>query len=190
MSKRNLISEYQADVDGQRVTVKVYKPKDKKVASYGRANVTTCPNCLSALKLNESGVAYCTGDKLTYWLNEFAKFELMSDEQKVEYIQSISDYSEFLNLYDRWKWTNESETKEIYNCGYTNKIFLPIATCNVIIPDPVKVAHIQGKLGRQLTEEEMFGEAELWEFGGSVYEKFRKGARKVKIHLIRFPQDC
>lgn len=190
MSKRNLISEYQTDVCGQRVTVKVFKPKDKKAASYGRSNVTTCPNCLSQLKLNESGVAYCTGDKLDFWLQEFNKFEVMTDEQKVNYIQSISDYSEFINLYDRWKWVNESETKEIYNCGYTNKIFLPMPPSSIIIPDPVKVAHVQHKLGRTLTEEEMFGEAELWEFGGSINEKYRNGARKVKIALVRFPQDC
>lgn len=185
-----VIKQYTDTYNGNSISVKVFENKKKKDKSYGRVSLHTCPNCLSQLKLNESGIAYCTGDKLEYWLNEFAKFELMSDQQKVEYIQTISDYNEFLNLYDRWKWVNESETKEVYNCGYTNKIFFPIPTCNVIIPDPVKVAHIQSKLGRELTEEEMFGESELWEFGGSVYEKFRKGARKVRIQLIRFPQDC
>lgn len=189
MKKRNVISQYQTEYEGQTVTVNVVKNKEKKGQSYGRSNASVCPNCLSRLEIGEAGLPVCSKDKLQFWEKEFIRYETLKEEDKLAYMQHISMENEFLDLYDRWKYAQTDEN-DTFDCGYTNKIFMPIPTCNVTIPDPIKVSHVEKKLGRPLTEEELFGESELWEFGGQILKEYRKGARKVKIQLIRFPEDC
>ena len=188
--KQDIFSEYETDYNGEKIFVKVFKVKEKKGPSYGRPSVNYCPYCLSHLKLNEIGLAYCTGDKLIHWEKEFIRYEKLSDQDKAAYMGVISDESEFLTLFDRWKYCQISEPKEQFDCGYTNKLFFPIPTCSVIIPDPIKVANIEYRLNRKLTEQELLGESELWEFGGSILSFYKKGAKRIKIQLIRFPEDC
>jgi hypothetical protein len=189
-NKKNVIAEYEAEVNGQKVTVHKLKPKERKVSNNARSNDTTCPNCLSKLSLNDSGIKFCTGDKLQFWEKEFIKYEKLSDEKKAEYLVNISEDSDFLNLYDRWAYAQKDENKEPFTCGYTNKIFFPIPSSNITIPDPIKVLKVERKLGRKLTEEELYGESDLWEYKGMILKEYRQGSKKVKIPLVRFPEDC
>jgi len=189
MNKKNVISEYQAQVNGQSVIVHKYKPKDKKPVSYGRPNAVNCPYCLSLLTFDAAGLQQCSGSKLEFWDKEFTKFSKMNDYKKRKYILTIAEESQFFELYDRWLYAQKPESKEKFNCGYTNKIFFPMPTGNVTIPDPMRVAYIQKRLGRELTEEELYGESELWLLGKIVLKDYKKGARKVKIALLKFPQD-
>jgi hypothetical protein len=188
--KKNVIAEYQTEVSGQSVTVHKYKSKDKKAVSYGRPNPVNCPYCLSHLVTDSSGIQQCSGDRLLFWEKEFSKYHIMNDSQKVSYIKTISEESQFFELYDRWAFAQIPESEEKFNCGYTNKIFFPMPSGNVSIPDPVKVSYIEKKIGRRLIEDELYGEAELWQYGGQILKEYRKGARKVKIAIIRFPEDC
>jgi hypothetical protein len=189
-NNKNIIAEYQDQIKGQAVTIQKVKPKDKKVVSYGRPNTVNCPYCLSHLTTDGAGVQQCSGDKLEFWNKEFTKFNDLNEHFKKKYIETISEESQFFELYDRWVCAQVPESEEKFNCGYTNKIFFPMPSGNVTIPDPVRVVNIEKKLGRLLTEEELYGESELWQYGGSVFKEYRKGARKVKIALIRFPGDC
>ena len=62
---KNVISEKTIDIEGQQVTVKRFKPKDKKRDFYDtRHSISSCPNCLSRMILNDSGVWECSGDRL------------------------------------------------------------------------------------------------------------------------------
>jgi len=189
VSKKNVIAEYQTEVEGQSVTVHKYKPKEKKAVSYGRPNSINCPYCLSHLANDSAGLQQCSGDKLEFWEKEFSKFSKMNDHQKREYVVTISEESQFFELYDRWTYAQNPEHEEKFNCGYTNKIFFPMPSGNVTIPDPMRIAHIEKRLGRALTEEEIYGEEELWQMGKMVLKEYKKGARKVKIPLLRFPED-
>jgi len=190
MSKKNVIIEYQTDIQGQSVIVRRLKYKDKKVVSYGRPNTNHCPYCLSNLTTDSLGLQHCSGNKLEFWEKEFNNFFNMDALLKVEYIKTISEESQFFELYDKWTFAQTPEIEEKFNCGYTNKIFFPMPSGSITIPDPVRVSYIEKKLGRKLTEEELYGEAELWQHRGSVFKDYCKGARKVKIALIRFPGDC
>jgi hypothetical protein len=189
-SKKNVIAEYQEQIEGKAVTIQKFKPKDKKAVSYGRANTINCPYCLSHLTTDGGGIQQCSGNKLEFWDKEFNKFTKLNEHLKRKYIETISEESQFFELYDRWTFAQVPENEEKFNCGYTNKIFFPMPSGNVTIPDPVRVAHIEKKIGRSLTEEELYGESELWQFGRQILKEYKKGARKLKIALIRFPGDC
>ena len=189
IKKKNVIAEYQDDIKGQAVTIHKMKPKEKKVISYGRPNAVNCPYCLSHLITDVGGLQQCSGNKLEYWDREFTKFNELTDYLKGKYIETISEESQFFELFDRWAYSKKPDSEEKFNCGYTNKIFFPMPSGNVTIPDPVRVSNVEKKLGRRLTEEELYGESELWQYGGNIFKEYHKGARKVKIPLIRFPED-
>lgn len=189
MKNKNLINQYKDIYNGQTVTVSKFKTKDKKVINNTRSNFINCPNCLSKMVVNESGLQKCSGDKLDSWDKEFTKFDSLSDDKKLEYIKNITEESMFFELYDRWKYC-KTDTEDTFSCGYTNKIFLAVPNCSVIIPDPTQMIRIERKLGRKLTEEEIFGEKELFVSKGGVFEEYRKGAKTLKIILLRFPEDC
>lgn len=186
---RNEIAEYNDVYEGQQVTVHKIKAKDKKVINNTRSNFSNCPNCLSKMILDENGLQKCSGDRLVTWELEFDKFNALDKSAQGEYLKNISFNSTFMELYDRWVYA-KSNPDDPFSCGFTNHIFFPIPSCTVIIPDPAQVSRIEKKLGRKLTEEEVLGEKELFEFQGSIFEKYRKGARTVKISMLRFPEDC
>jgi hypothetical protein len=186
---KSIISEYKAEYKGQSVIVHKIKPKERKVVNNARINYNSCPNCLSHIALDNAGLQKCSGDKLEMWNKEFIVFNQLEKEKQLEYLKNISFDSVFMELYDRWVYA-QAHTEEPFGCGYTNKIFFPIPICQVIIPDPTQVHIIEKNLGRKLTEEEIFGESELFEYQGSILEKYKKGARTVKITLLRFPEDC
>lgn len=185
---RNLIKEYEAEVDGQKVTVHRFKPKDKKVVNNARSNFTSCPNCLSHITLDEAGLQKCTGDRIVIWEKEFLKYRELSTQEQQVYMKNISYDSTFMELYDRWAYS-QNNPDEPFTCGFTNKIFFPIPSCSVIIPDPAQVNNIEKRLGRKLTENELIGESELFEYQGSVFEKYKKGSKRIRIIMIRFPED-
>jgi hypothetical protein len=189
MKKSNVIAEYQDQIEGIAVTIQKIKTKEKKVVSYGRPSAINCPYCLSTLVTDKSGIQQCSGNKLEFWEKEFLKMSKMNDYQRGNYIKTISEESQFFELYDRWAFAQVPANEEKFNCGYTNKIFFPMPSGNVTIPDPIRVSYIEKKVNRRLSEEELYGESELWQFGGMVLKEYRKGARKVKIPLIRFPED-
>lgn len=190
MKNKNVIAEYETQIEGQVVTVHTIKPKEKKVISYGRPNTNHCPYCLSSLIVDGSGLQQCSGDKLLFWEGEFSKYFSMDEPSKVNYIQTLSEESQFFELFDRWVITLSLDSVEKFSCGYTNKIFFPMPSGNVTIPDPVRVSNVEKRLGRRLTEEELYGESELWQYAGMVLKDYRKNAKKIKIPLIRFPEDC
>lgn len=190
LNKRNVLAEYQDTVQGQDVTVFTIKPKDKKAVSYGRPNPVNCPNCLSHLTTDNAGLQHCSGDKLDFWDKEFSKFNKLNPHNRNKYLETITEESQFFELYDRWTYSKSPNSEEKFNCGYTNKIFFPMPSGNVTIPDPLKVSNIEKKLGRKLKEEELYGESELWQLGKRILKDYTKGCKKVIIPLIRFPQDC
>lgn len=186
---KNVISEYQDYYNGQLVTVHKFKPKDKKTVNTTRNILVNCPNCLSRIELDSFNSYKCSGDRLVQWHKEFEVFESLDDSKKLQFLKNISFDSMFLELYDRWIYSKRNP-EEPFDCGFTNQIFLPIPSCSITIPDPAQVKRIEKKLRRKLTEEEIFGEKELFEYRGSVFEHYRNGAKAIKISLIRFPEDC
>lgn len=189
MKKKNIITEYEIEYEGQKVIVHKYKTKDKKTINNIRGNFINCPNCLSKMIVDNSGIQKCSGDRLGIWDSEFTKFDKLAEVYKIEYIKTLANDSMFFELYDRWNYAKNNQ-EETFDCGYSNKIFFPIASCSIIIPDPAQVVRIERKLGRKLTEEEIFGEKELFSYKGSIFEEYRDGARTIKISLLRFPEDC
>jgi hypothetical protein len=190
MKSKSIEFQYTEEIEGKSVTIHKIKPKAKKGISYGRPNYNICPYCNSKLDIDSAGLQKCSGDKLEFWQKEFIKFSKLGDNAKVKYITTISEESQFFELYDRWTFAQIPENEEQFNCGYTNKIFFPMPSGNVTIPDPVRVAYVEKRVGRPLTEEELYGESELWQFGRQILKEYKKGARKLKIALIRFPGDC
>lgn len=188
--KKNLLKQYKATYNGQEITVDVLKPSLKKEINVARSNTLICPNCLSKLTLDTMGNQQCSSSQLKIWEAEFLKFSLLDDTNKTIYLKNISYDSMFLELYDKWAYSVAANTPAEFNCGYTNKIFLPMPTCQTTIPDPIQMAIIERNVGRRLTEEEIYGEKDLYYTQGVVTEDFTNTSKKLKIRLIRFPEDC
>lgn len=186
---RNVIKEYESEYEGKKITVQKIKPKGRKAINNARSNFISCPNCLSKITLDSNGLQKCSGDRLQVWEKEFSNYEKLDDSKKLEYLKKISFNSTFMELYDRWTYAKVNP-EDPFNCGFTNKIFFPIPSCSIIIPDPAQTNKIEKKLGRKLTEEEIFGEKELFAYKGGVFEQYRDGAKTIKITLLRFPEDC
>jgi len=190
MKKKNLLKQYKSAYNGQEITVNVIKPCLKKEVNNARSNSLTCPNCLSKLTLDSNGNQQCSGSQLRIWEAQFASFSNLSDVNKVVYLKNISHDSIFLELYDKWNYSIVNNKPEEFNCGYTNKIFLPVSSCQTTIPDPIQLNIVEKNVGRKLTEEEVYGEKELYYTQGIVTEDFSAHSKKLKIRLIRFPEDC
>lgn len=187
--KRNLLEETLIEIEGQQVSLKRFKEKDRRRPGNARSTTTTCPNCMSIMKINESGVWYCTGDRLKVWEKEFEQFFKFTPEKKAEYLSSLSNDSRFLELYDRWEYAYKNDVPEEFVCDYTNNIFLPIGSNQVRIPDPIFVRNIEDKLGRKLTEEELIGEEKLYYHKGHVTDKWHKNGKEIKIPYVLLPSE-
>lgn len=187
---RNVISEKTIEYNGQQVTVKQIKPKDKKREFYDtRHSVTTCPNCLSRMILNAAGTWECSGDRLRVWESEFVKYRNMDKEKKLKYITDLSNSSRFLELFDRWEYAYNSNGKEVFGCGYTNILFPLNGSVQVRIPDPCFTKILEQKLGRPLKEEELYEEEELFFYAGRVLTKYREGAKVIRIPWVILPTE-
>lgn len=187
---KNKTKDTEIVIDGQTVKVKQLKPKHKKKDVYVARNTTTsCPNCLSTMKPNALGLFECSGDKLKVWVPDFARYKQMQHEQRMKYLTDLSNSSRFLELFDRWDYASSTDGKEEFNCGYTNILFPLTATSQVKIPDPLYTKILEQKLGRSLTEEEIYGESELWAYGNRILTSWRKNAIPVKIPFVILPNE-
>lgn len=176
--------------DGSKIKIQQLKPRLKKQVNYvARHTITSCPNCLSSMILDESKNWKCTGNKLQLWESDFVKFKKMNDSEKIKYIEDLSNYSRFLELFDRWEYALESNGEEQFDCGYTNTLFSPNGSVQVRIPDPLVCRRIEDKLGRPLTEEEHHEESELFFYAGQVLTKYREGAKVIRIPWIILPSE-
>lgn len=189
MNKKDIISQYDIEYNGQIVKVTKLKPKDRKGAPNAARRISSCPSCLSVLKINAQGLWECTGDRLQLWDLEFARFDQLDDQAKALYIKNVSIDSRFLELYDKWVYAKKENKPEEFNCGYTNKIILPIGSGKTRIPDPIVTKRLETSLKRKLTEEEMYGEVDLWIKNRQVSLDYKRGARRVKIPIITLPDD-
>lgn len=188
MNRKTPIDTYTENRNGEEVEIKVYKPKKAVKKNLKPKTTAICPECNSTIKVNTYGVWECTGDQLEYWHQQFCRFRAMSENKQKEFIETISDLGKFMDLYSRWQNSQELDNYE-FDCGYSNKIFSPSSRHRVTIPDPIQVKHIERRLGRKLTEEELHNEDAIWEYSGQYLEKYRDGAKKVKIKHVAIPED-
>jgi len=177
------------DVTHDGVKIKKLKPKGKKRGRNDRSNSLSCPNCLSKLKTNSYGVLECSGDRLKIWEKEFARFYKLTPEEKVEFLKTVSSNGTFQELYDRWVYASETGKPDEFECGYTNTVFPPNGNVKVRIPDPIVCKRLEQKLGRKLTEEEIFGESPLYFYRGMVITEWRKRAKEIRIPFIVLPDE-
>ncbi len=191
MSRKNpnLLESGTVEIEGQKVPLKKFKAKKNRRIKNARSTITVCPSCLSTMKLNAHGAWECSADKLEIWEKDFVAFSNLGDKEKGEYLQGLSNYSRFIELFDKWKYAIESDQPAEFNCGYTNIVFPMTGTASVRIPDPIVVKRLELKLGRHLTEEELIGESELWSYGGKVLTEWRKKARQIRIPYIVLPSE-
>jgi len=190
MSKNKVISTSTIVIEGKEVTLKKFESKKKKKDNYKFVNRgSSCPNCFSKLKVDSEGHLYCTGDRLIYWESEFISYKNMNDKQKIKYLEGLGNNSRFLELYQGWEYALNSNGEEIFTCGYTNKIFPLLGNADVRIPDPLFVKTIESKLGRKLTEEELYEEQLIYFYAGNVYDKFKEGAKVLRIPWVIMPKE-
>ena len=180
-------SNQETDITG--IPVKKLKPKRKKRGRNDRTNSLSCPNCLSKLVTNSIGLLECTGDRLKLWEKEFERYYKLDDAKKVEFLKNVSANGNFQELYDRWVYARENELPNEFDCGYSNVLFPPSGTIKVRIPDPIFCKRIEQKLGRKLTEEEIFGESPLYQYGGKILTEWRKRAKEIRIPFIILPDE-
>jgi hypothetical protein len=185
----NLINSSTVEIDGQSVPLKKFKTKKTKRINNARHTLTNCPNCLSSMRLNAHGSWECSADKLNIWEKDFIAFSNLDDKEKGEYLLGLSNYSQFIELFDKWKYSQDNNAPEEFNCGYTNTVYPMLGTASVRIPDPIVVKNIEKKLGRKLTEEELIGESELWSYGGRILTEWRKKAKQIRIPYIILPSE-
>lgn len=172
------------------VKVKRLKPRLKKKKSSHRKVEINCPYCYSKLRVNDVGVLECSGDKLKIWENEFIKYVKLGADEKKAYLDKLhNDYSLFLELFERWERSDTESKRLRLECIYTNQIFNPVSRYRTSLPDPILVAAIEESLGRELTEEEKFGESEIWREGRAYFTNFKEGRVKVRIPILIYPDS-
>lgn len=187
--KRNVIETFKAEHDGQVVTVERLKPKGPKKVRNKPRSTSICPECGSILKVGEHGSWECTGNQLEIWINQFYQYQRLNDDKKIEFLSKISDQSRFEYLFGRWEHSQEEDGPD-FDCGYTNKLYPPHSASKLRLPDPIFCKFLERRLGRKLTEEELYGEDHVYFYAGQYISKPRKGAKKIRIPKITFPDDC
>jgi len=187
--KNKIINTYTEVIDSTEVSIKVMD-SSKKSKKTNRAKTTSvCPECNSVLKVNKLGIWECLGNELFYWQQEFIKFRAANQEEKDKILKSISDTGQFIDLYNRW--SNSQDLPDVsFDCGYSNRLYPSHSNSKEVIADPIQVVNVERKLGRKLTEEELKNEQDIWQHGGKYLTKYRKGAKKVRIKYITFPDEA
>ena len=186
---KSVESEKIVDINGKSVKIIKLKTKKNRSKKHARHTVTTCPICLSTLKINQYGVWDCTGDRLTLWVVEFEKFQKMSEVDQKHYLENMSDPQGFLDLYSKWAYRDENDNRVNFHCGYTNEIYPPSCRVKTRIPDPAFVKTIERQLGRELTDEEKINESDIWIYQGKYSIVYVNGSRKVKIPWVTLPGE-
>lgn len=165
------------------------RSKRKKTNSTRKVEIS-CPYCYSKLRVNELGVLECSGDKLKIWENEFYKYVKLADSDRKKYLNKLhNDASLFTELFERWERSDPQGKLLKLECVYTNQIFNPVSRYRTSIPDPILVATIEASLGRELTDDEKFGESELWREGKRYFTNFKEGRIKVRIPILIYPDS-
>lgn len=183
------LSRYIEEINGQQVTVKVLKPH-KKAKNFNKKRATAkCPECGSNLYVDEVGALDCDGSLLKTWENLCKVYHEADDQAKDQIMNTLSDKDKFQELYWRWAVSIESGGTGLTHCGYTNRLYPPIASNKSRLPDPLFTKRIERQLGRNLTEEEILGEVDLWYYKGQYLTKWRKNAKKVVIPIITIPDE-
>jgi len=188
MPKRKIVKQYKDEYYGQEITVNRVEAKNRKKTKTPKRTKTTCPNWMSTLNLDKTKMWVCSGDRLQIWQKEFFRYYKFDEKSKKRYLMNLSDSGKFLELFDRWVYSRRNN--ETFDCGYSNKIYPPLNSAVTKIPDPIFCLRIERKLGRPLTEEEIFGEDDLWIYNGQVLTKYRKNAKKIKIPFVLFPEEA
>jgi len=181
------IDKYTIDQRYKLSKIKKLKAKQRKEMNNAARFGNSCPNCLSSLVTNKLGILECSGNRLRIWENEFLKYNKLSEKEKKLYLIGISYSSLFLDLLEKWNVVDEHGRRVSFNCGYTNKLCNPVSRFRTSVPDPIAVRIIEKNLKRELTEEEKRGEVDIWYIGGIYTNKYKKGAKKIKITNIVFP---
>lgn len=163
---------------------KRFKPRPAKIKGGNnyRINTSICPNCLSKLKVNQLGNWECSGDKLKLWIKDFQSYENLDAIGKQMYKDTLSNKDWFVTTQAKWKAGDLS-------CDYNNKVIIPKLVHTQEIPDPMFVGRVERSLGRELTEAEKYGEAELFKKGERYTDTYEEGATIVEIPTINFPED-
>jgi hypothetical protein len=170
------------------IKIKKLKNKTKKVNKLDLVKQsTTCPYCLSLLKINDVKVLECTGNKLRIWEKEFLTFNQLIEDKKNKYLLGLSDVGLFLDLYEKWNKTDEKGNRVNFTCGYSNKLFNPISKFRTSFPDPILVKRIEKSLGKELSYDEKWGLVDVYKEGNTYFRTWKKGRQKVKIPQIIFP---
>lgn len=176
-----------------------YNAKVKKLKYYGKKEAksafglsdTICPCCSSRLVVNEVGVTECSGDRLKEWELSFLQYNKLSDEDKRKYIILQANSEQFVDLYEKWNIIDEKTGfRATFECGYSNKLANPISRFRTSLPDPVLVKRIERSLQRELTIEEKHGESAIWFREGAYSDKYKKGAKRVRVPQIIFPDGA
>jgi hypothetical protein len=137
------------------------------------------------LKLNEDGVWLCTGNKLEYWNKEFEIFSKLSKKDKEIYMSTVENQSKFNELQNKFKNNNDK-----LECEFVTAIFAATPSYSTSIPDPVIVGRIERQFRRNLTEEEKYGEVDLFVKDNKYSLTKEEGYTKIKIPMVVFPDEA
>lgn len=172
------------------VVIKKFKARRTKEKTHARRTNPICTNCLSSLVVSGEGKYECSGDRLKIWEKEFLAYTKMSDKEKIRYLMAFSHPDLFEELFEKWSYKEGDGHRPNFECGYSNKIYSLINPLRVMMPDPILVKKIEKSLGRKLTEEELYGEKDIFREGKTYFEDYKKGRIRAKITLIYFPDGC
>ena len=112
------------------------------------------------------------------WESEFQRYKNMDSIEKKEFLISIADTEQFVDLYSKWSHIDSDGNRPNFTCGYTNQIFSAVPDNRISLPDPLQIKGIERSLKRSLTPEELSGEADIV-INGKV----------IQLKAVVFPDD-
>ena len=139
-----------------------------------------CPNCMSTLVL-ESSRYVCTGNRYTYWLQEFKHYDSLSENEKESYLDTIADVDIFFEMY---------KSKDSPDCGFSTKLSNIIPNNTIRIPDPMVIGKIELNFCRKLTDKELEEGFLFYRKGKSFCVEPKVGYVEFTVPFVRFPDDC
>lgn len=166
-----------------KINTNSLKPKRRKVGNNVRSNDRTCPNCLSSLKVSREGIWFCSGNRLQFWEKECILYSSLKSDEKEKFLEKFSDPNKFKEMH------MDYELEKKLSCGYSSRIFYPISSSSVEIPDPIVVGRIEKSLKRALTEEELQGNKKIWMLNGEYISYYKEDAIEVEIPTVSFPEE-
>ena len=132
-----------------------------------------CPECMSKLTTNSDYSKVCSGDKLKYWAKEFKKYKKLNDDDKQQYLESVSMKGKFLDLYDRWCKVGS------ISCDYSNRIYSLVSDNVTTIPDPLQIKYLEKQLKTVIDVSKLDEDSSFKLPDGQV----------VKVEWVKLPLD-